>query len=441
MACKKIILTVLAILISNLMRSADGNVRAGGEGIRHSKISLQVLYDVASSEIDLKFGNNAQKISEFFTVLDSLQGSPLVVIDSIVCIRSSSSPEGKSNQNASLSLRRATALEELCRQRHLSDYSFDIQSVGEDWRTLSDLLGQSDLHGREEATAIIDNMPTYVIKEGRIVGGRKKAAMDMWRGRFWWTMHESFFPQLRQATVTIHYSVDMTLEDVQEVPVAAACQNHPSSLALNHAEAPSGKLASRVASQQESIPSKPVFALKTNLLYDAASIISLGFEIPLGQRFSLGVDAAFPWWQNRKNDLTIQMIGGTLEGRYWFGNRADREPMTGFFGGVYAGAGYFDFQLGRLTSGRGVQGDFYIMGGLSAGYAHKISKHLRLEYSLGVGYIRTDFQEYISVKDTKYGDIKAIPYPWNPKRTSGILPSKACVSLVWMFNSRKGGSR
>ena len=198
------------------MRSADGKVIAGGEGIRHSKISLQVLYDVASSEIDLKFGNNAQKISEFFTVLDSLQGSPLVVIDSIVCIRSSSSPEGKSNQNACLSLRRATALEELCRQRHLSDYSFDIQSVGEDWRTLSDLLGQSDLHGREEATAIIDNMPTYVIKEGRIVGGRKKAAMDMWRGRFWWTMHESFFPQLRQATVTIHYSVDMTLEDVQE---------------------------------------------------------------------------------------------------------------------------------------------------------------------------------------------------------------------------------
>ena len=117
------------------------------------------------------------------------------------------------------------------------------------------------------------------------------------------------------------------------------------------------------------------------------------------------------------------------------------EPLTGFFAGIYAGAGLFDFQLGRLGGGDGVQGDFFVMGGLSVGFAHTLTDNLRLEYSLGLGYLRSDFREYISVKDTKFGDIKVIPYPWEVKRISGILPTKLQVSLVWMISSKKGGGR
>ena len=42
---------------------------------------------------------------------------------------------------------------------------------------------------------------------------------------------------------------------------------------------------------------------------------------------------------------------------------------------------------------------------------------------------------------TKFGDIKVLPYPWEVKRTSGLLPTKASVSLVWMISSKKGGER
>ena len=186
---------------------------------------------------------------------------------------------------------------------------------------------------------------------------------------------------------------------------------------------------------------REAFAFKTNLLYDAASLINLGIEIPIGKRFSLAADAEFPWWRNRKNDITIQMLGGTVEGKIWFGKKPLDAAMTGFFAGVYGGAGIFDFQLGKLTRGYGVQGDFYVFGGLSAGYAHQISNNLRMEYSLGVGYLSCDFREYESAKDTKYGDIKVIPYPWTVKRFSGILPTKASVSLVWVLKTRKGGGR
>lgn len=435
MTFKRIISIVFSVLFFNALCSADHLGGAECQDVPYpAKISLKVLYDVASSDIDLQFGNNGQNISQFFAALDSLQNSPFVIIDSLVCIRSSSSPEGKIHQNSTLSRRRATALESLFRRRYHEGYTIDIQSVGEDWSKLSELLKQSDLHGREEAARIIDNMPTYIIMEDRIVGGRKKAAMDMWRGRFWWIIHKQLFPDLRQATLTVNYAVDMQMAEVTETAAAPA-------VVVSLADALARKIPENLPITSEKSSVKPVFAFKTNLLYDAASLINLGFEIPLGRSFSLAADAVFPWWQNRKNDITIQMLGATLEGRYWFGDRSVRAPMTGFFCGVYAGGGIFDFQLGKLTSGNGVQGDFYILGGVSAGYAHEICRNLRLEYSLGVGYLRTDFQDYISVKDTKFGNIKAIPYPWNMKRTSGVLPTKACISLVWMLNSRKGGAR
>ena len=115
--------------------------------------------------------------------------------------------------------------------------------------------------------------------------------------------------------------------------------------------------------------------------------------------------------------------------------------MTGFFTGLYLGAGYFDFQLGKLTNSRGVQGEFYIMGGISAGYTHKISNTFRMEYSLGIGYLQCDYKEYITVKDTRFGNIKVFPYPWEVKRLSTIFPTKAAISLVWMLQSKRGGER
>ena len=112
--------------------------------------------------------------------------------------------------------------------------------------------------------------------------------------------------------------------------------------------------------------------------------------------------------------------------------------MTGFFAGVFAGGGYFDFQLGTLSDTKGVQGDIFFMGGLSAGYAHTISKRLRMEYSLGLGYMQCECRKYETAKDTRFGDIKVFPYPWEVKRTSALFPLKASVSLVWMLDSKKG---
>ena len=238
---------------------------------------------------------------------------------------------------------------------------------------------------------------------------------------------------LRQATMTLYYYPEpVRIEKVDYLaPVPELVWHGPNALA---------------ASRRQSVadlpsPGKPLFALKSNLLYDALGFVNLGVEVPLGERFSVGVDAVFPCWSNPRRDFTMQMLEAELSAKYWFGERAGKEALTGLFAGIYAGAGYYDFQLGRLTDGNGVQGDVFLLAGLQAGYAHKIGRNLRLEYSAGLAYLKTEYYEYISVKDTKFGNIKVIPYPWQAKRTSGVMPTKLSVSLVWMISSKKGGRR
>lgn len=449
-------------------------------------LSVRVFFHRGKSFIDPELSGNRENIGRFFSSLDSLSLVQGIAIDSVVRVRPSASPEGKTVENEALCLSRADVAVALFKERGLPGFSFEILSSGEDWRSLSSLLKESGMKGSGEAVRIIEGTPDYVVRKGKIVGGRKMAAMNLWGGRFWWQMDSLFFPLLRQVTLTVAYSdlnggncvssgenaeetaawLAEVKSPLHQMPLASSgktalmASGKPSvNPSVNPSENPSGTPPRPAQSSLtpssldpkarpfrrhpalDPGPGRPVLALKTNLLYDAASLVNLGLEVPVGKRFSIAADAVFPWWRNRGADVTIQMLGGMLEGRYWFGKRDKKEAMTGFFAGVQAGAGYFDFQLGNWTGGNGVQGDFYLLGGVSAGFAHEIRPGLRFEYSLGVGYLRCDFQEYFSADGTKYGDIKAIPYPWQVKRLSGFLPTKASVSLVWMIQSKKGGGR
>ena len=431
--------TYLAGIFLSLTCAASGiptGVCCVADSSRLNKLSVQVFFKIRSAEIDAGFKGNGENIASFLNSMDSLANTPpRIRIDSAVLLFSSASPEGAVLLNDSLSRKRATALETYFKGKGLEDVNFLIRSAGEDWETLARLLPESGIKGWEDAVRIITDTPTYIFRNGQIAGGRKKAMMDAKGGRLWWEMYEKLFPALRQATLTVYYS------SLEEETVPALSESRFSRRAMSGTSCVASLAPRRVMENAPAPEPKPVLALKTNLLLDAASVVNLGLELPLGKRFSIGADVYCPWWRNSGADVTIQMFGADLEARYWFGDRERRKKMTGFFAGVYAGAGYFDFQFGRLTDGKGMQSDFFFTGGLCAGYTHAISRSLRLEYSLGVGYYHCNFREYISVKDTKFGDIKAIEYPWDTKRSIGFLPTRASMSLVWMISSGKGGRR
>lgn len=183
---------------------------------------------------------------------------------------------------------------------------------------------------------------------------------------------------------------------------------------------------------EKKVERKPLFALKTNLLYDLALTPNLELEVPIGRRWSVNAEFQRGWWLRRDNTFCWQIEAAGLEGRYWFGNRENRAVLTGWFAGVFTAGGFYDFQLKRNN---GYQGEFYIMTGLSGGYATPIARNLNLEFSLGVGYIVTDYRHYCVIDDELIKQGSAM-------RFSSFVPAKAKVSLVWMINRKvKGGAR
>ena len=181
---------------------------------------------------------------------------------------------------------------------------------------------------------------------------------------------------------------------------------------------------------------RPLLALKTNLLFDAALMPNVEIEVPVGKRWSVNGEYAFPWWQFDRGKYCMQVLMGGLEGRYWLGSRKsreDREVLTGHFLGLYAGGGKYDLQWGE----KGYQGEFFIAAGVSYGWATRIARHLHLEFNIGIGLLRTDYRHY-HARD----NYQTLLWLENGKYTR-FGPTKAKISLVWLLNRRvkKGGSR
>ncbi|EKU87842.1 DUF3575 domain-containing protein [Bacteroides oleiciplenus] len=170
-----------------------------------------------------------------------------------------------------------------------------------------------------------------------------------------------------------------------------------------------------------------LFALKTNLLFDAALMPNVEIEIPLGGRWSLNGEYLFPWWTAGHNKYCLKILMGSLETRIWLGNR-HREVLTGHFLGLYAATGKYDLQWKE----NGYQSQSPIAAaGLSYGWAARIARHLHLELSMGVGLLHTRYRHY-----RMHNNYRTLLWQENGNYT-WLGPAKAKVSLVWLLTRRK----
>ncbi len=173
---------------------------------------------------------------------------------------------------------------------------------------------------------------------------------------------------------------------------------------------------------------RPMVALKTNLLFDLMATPNVELEVPFAKdRFSLMGEYWFPWWRTRDNANCYQFLYGGLEGRWWFQDRAGREALTGHFVGLYGGAGLYDFE----HDSRGYQGELF-SAGVSYGYSFRLNRSLRIETSLGLGYMQTAYSHYIGMEDGRY-------LVWiNDGIYRYLGPTKLKVSLVWVLQGKGG---
>lgn len=353
-------------------------------------------------------------------------------MDSVV-ISATASPEGPPVYNQKLSKRRLATVSRFLQNKYPAIELGKIRAyaLGENWEGLLHMVkADEQVPYRDEVIQLIEMPIDKVEMERRLNRIGKGAAYQY--------IKYHILPYLRTGgTCVVFYPERMKV-----------LYTSPATTKLPVTEPP-------VPVYDMQIPSPPDYryirplALKTNLLFDIATLFNIELEVPIGRHWSLAGEWIFPWWGGLGNDggvspvprysekYTMQMLSGGLETRYWFPrsksqNRkakywGDYNPLNGWFVGLYAGAGKYDFQLG----GDGMQGEFFIASGISAGYAHPIAKHWHMEYSIGIGYLDTQYYNYTPLDGHKVVKILSNGQ-YDRRKQKWFGPTKAKVSLVWI---------
>lgn len=413
-----------------------------------------VNFRVNNSLLEAEYLENSKTLKEINKVLAEKEN--LDKLDYILII-AGSSPEGGIVTNQKLAVDRAQAMRSyiMWKYPHLNRdliYSF---SIGEDWIGLRNLV-ENDINTpyRTEALSIIDSI------EDR--NERLLKIKTLGKGDTYKYMLKYMLPKLRgSTTIALHFKKEIPFSITQHSETDASDQKQEKELSVESMDHNENTISTgdkksielnenrstdntEIINSEDTLTSKgieeqlpndgicytkfPLLALKTNLLSDIISGVNIEIEVPIGKRWSVLGEYVFPWWLYESKQIALQSLNGTLETRYWFGDRSSHNKLTGLFMGIYGGAGYYDIEWLK----NGYQGEFFHTG-ISGGYAHTISKYgdFRMEYSLGLGYLGTKYREYEAI----YG----LDNEWHLiRRRNGTTryfgPTRAKISIVWMLN-------
>ena len=162
-------------------------------------------------------------------------------------------------------------------------------------------------------------------------------------------------------------------------------------------------------------------AVKSNLLYDAAANVNLGFEVGLAPRWSFDLSGDFNQWTIREQKWKHWFVQPEL--RYWF-----CEHFMKHFVGVHAIGGQFNVGNIRLLDFLGLADHRYqgwgAGAGLAYGYAFALDRHWNIELEAGVGYVYLEADRFqCSDCGKKVGN----------GHHHYVGPTKAAVNLVYVF--------
>lgn len=165
-------------------------------------------------------------------------------------------------------------------------------------------------------------------------------------------------------------------------------------------------------------------SLKTNLLYNATTTPNLAFEIGLSNKTSLELNVGYnPWEFINNKKLKHYLIQS--EFRWWF-----CETFNGSFMGAHLLGG--EYNVGGIKLPFGMfpslkdyryEGYFY-GGGISLGHQWILNKRWSVEATLGLGYIRTEYDKYPCEECGKKIKTDGKNY-WGP--------TKAGISLIYFL--------
>ena len=178
-------------------------------------------------------------------------------------------------------------------------------------------------------------------------------------------------------------------------------------------------------------PTKPYcIALRTNLLYNAFLMPTLGIEWRISRNVGIKVDGSFAHWGDTKG--SIQKMWFVSPEVRWYMGKAKRFYLGA---GAHIGeANVYEYPVGKIlqnlfTDDLGYQGDFW-NAGITLGYQLRLSRALSMDFNLGLGYTRFEYDTFTVVNETRISKSRDITKDlWGP--------TQAGVSLVWELGTKK----
>ena len=318
-------------------------------------------------------------------------------IDSIT-IYAYASPEGVYEHNVWLAKRRAEAARQYIMDHLPEGSTFDTDRIrlcpmDENWDGLeAELEANYHRYDRERVLAILRAPVRNDTKKWRL--------QQLDNGYTYKYIIRRHMPKLRMATWVCIWQHPEKAESIGKTADFAVTAPRPTGLTPY----PTDMVRISGADDTDPCPEKRTFAaLKTNLLYDAATALNFAVEVPFNEKFSLLYEHHCPWWLTGNNRYCLQFLSFGGEFRWWFSprtqaatpRRIQRDALVGHFLGVYGMGGKFDIQANRTFC---YQGEFF-SAGLTYGYSMPIAKRLNLEFSISAGYARIPYRHYTPTDD------------------------------------------
>ena len=407
----------------------------------------KVYFPVGKSQLNWDFGNNDIALQSMVSSMLNHALDSTIQLKTIL-IQGNASPEGSIGLNKKIStLRAKTMYEYLSKELQIGDSLVVVYAMGRSWRRLIQMV-EKDLNTPDRA----DLLPLLRDIAYEADFGVKPNIDHVVRlqnfkgGKAYKYMYRNHFPKLRSTYVCFEYVTDnpafrrkysddldwLATSDTLYMDTLTSDRVPTQVYDIDVYNVDVDVYDVDINVNVEAPTSETYVSIRTNLLFDLASVWNVGVDIHLGKNISMFGDWNVAWIDLKQKYFSWRIYGGDLGFKFWFGRAAKEKPLTGHHIGIYGQILNYDLNfanildngnLGRITK------DWSYGGGISYGYSVPISRKLNLDFGLSVGYLYSLYDEYLPVEMPD-----RIHYVWQAtKRNHYIGLTNFDFTLVWQL--------
>ena len=372
---------------------------------RTDTLYYTLMFPINSHTIEPEWRGNAKEIHRIDSIVHFFQdkNNDIISIDIVAF----ASFEGGRQMNDELSEKRAMAVKDflLERFRFSEQTSISIRRVDADWGDLRHFIWQNDAISAGEKTQLLeiinDTYLSYDEKGARIKQLNQGATFDHL------TQYALNLFRRANMRIIVRYKETTIEPQLEDFEFAAPKEPEPKPIIPEYLPEP---------------PPVASWAIKTNLAYLVVGVLNVGVEFPIGNRLSLDVPVIYspytiaPGWRFRT-------LGIQPEVRWW-----TNQTMMGHFFGLHSHLVYYNVSTNRHNRYQDRGGRTPLWGfGLSYGYVLHLNGRWNMEFTIGGGYARLDYDVFYN---THNGALRST----GTRNYWGI--TRAAISVTYQFNIR-----